>query len=174
MDASEITLTVDDREPESVFRRLRDRGFEVVSERLDFGDIAFVTPTTDRYVGIERKTWPDLLASVRRSQPEVTPRVTHLHYQVRGMLAKFDISIILLDGGFRPTEAGGLTVKGHDVAPGAVYQADNALLSVQQRGVIVAHCLDKERLGERVMKIVTWADKGEHRFGNGNKAFRSG
>ncbi len=167
MDAKEITLTVDDREPESIFRRLRDRGFIVVTERLDFADITFITPTTNRYVGIERKTWGDLLGSVRRSQPGSKPRVTHFHHQVRGMLAKFDISIVLLDGGFMPTIAGGINVKGRPVAPGAFYQADNALLSVQQRGIVLAHCLDSEALGERVMKIVSWCDKGQHLFGNG-------
>ena len=167
MDASEITLTVDCWEPEDVSRRIKDRGFPIEVERMDFGDISFHTPTTNRYVGIERKTWLDLLSSVRRRQPNVTPRVTHLHHQVRGMLAKFDISIILLDGGFRPTPAGGMFVNGRAIAPGAVYMADNALLSAQQLGITIAHCLDKEALGERLMKIITWADKGEHRFGNG-------
>ncbi len=171
MNTSKITLTVDDREPESVFRRLEDRGFNVIKERLNVGDIVVRTPNSDRLLGIERKTWGDLLASVRRNQKGQNPRVSHLHYQVREMLKAFDISILLLDGGFRPTPDGGIQLPdGREVAAGAFYQADNALLSIQQRGVVIAHCLDREALGERVLKLITWADKGSHTFGNGRKA----
>ncbi len=182
---SDITLTVDDREPPSIERLLLDYGFTVVCARMPVGDISFVTPTTERYVGIERKKWGDLIGSVRRMQHGVTPRVSHLHWQAKRMQQMFDISIILLDGLFRPAANGGLRLnsapiltpegglrlpQGRDVAPGAIYQADNALLSLQQRGILVAHCLDSEKLGERIMKIVTWADKGEHHFGNGQRS----
>ncbi len=40
MNTSKITLTVDDREPESVFRRLEDRGFNVIKERLNVIDFS--------------------------------------------------------------------------------------------------------------------------------------
>lgn len=152
--------SVDDREPPSTFRRLTDAGLVWEKKRLASGDIATplqraVGPATQ--VGIELKTWRDLIASLRRVNK--TDRKLRLFSEVDRMFRDYDMVVILVYGGlYLPGEG---TWRRSSSVPFSigVQQADNALLALQRQGVYVAHCPDPEALGVRVKYILQWFDK---------------
>ena len=148
--------------------------FEVV--RLSAGDLRF---TVGNYVvGVERKTWGDLIGACRQRQ---NGGMRFLQ-QVNRQLALYDISVVLMDGGYRVrdmedgvydkqgnveldtfgTNLGGITIwdrqnrEWRAVAPSGLYTADAALLRAQEMGAFVVHNPEPELLGPRVHYLVNY------------------
>lgn len=163
-------MLVDDREPPSVARRLEASGlFSAVNTiRLSVGDIAFtVDGPNSGTVRVERKTWSDLIHSIRRKQGSGTE--SHLSYQMRAMRGTLSIPVLLLDGCQELSAGGGLELPdGKIVSKGGFYHADNALLSIQHFGILLVHCLNSEELGLRLAHLGVWLGRSNHTFGNGS------
>lgn len=157
-----FTIELDDREPPSVRRRLDDTNlYDIKEHRLKTGDILFTV--NGRRVAIERKTWADLFGSVRKRQPGST--LSHFAHQIRRLREEFDLALVMIEGSFMPTADGGIRLPdGRTVAKGVFYQADNALMSVQDMGIRVFHVLDPEKLGVRLWHAIKWADRRTHKF----------
>lgn len=107
-----IELAVDDREPAKlrglVENRAREAKITTTTERLDAGDFAFVglgPGDVELYIGVERKTWSDLLASL----------VDHrARDQIRKMAETYDVRYLLIEGEAGTDDWGGFKYRSHN------------------------------------------------------------
>lgn len=170
---------VDDRQEDRTARLLEEEDYAVQIKHLIAGDVALLTPLG--LVGIERKTWRDLFHSVRhRNKLDNLPRLAS---QVRRMKELYDVVIILIDGPVESDLYGGIyigpppahtiweqlerpanRVTSRHVMSGALYEADNALLSLQLQGVLISHSPNYELIGKRIRHIDNWLRKKKRTF----------
>ena len=170
-----IPLRLDDREAPWVERRLDDAGHTYTRTRMVAGDIACVLPS-GLSLGIERKTWQDLIGACRQRQQGGMRFLK----QVQRLIAAYDIPVILMEGGYRiyktghsdigeldahGTVLGGLSIAGGTkVAPGGLYLADAALMRAQHMGAWVTHCPEPELFGDRIHYLVSYIAKHSEEF----------
>ena len=171
-----ILLKLDDREAAWVARRLEDAGHIFERQRMRVGDISCWLPS-GLTLGIERKTWQDLIGTCRQQQQGGNRFLK----QMDRLRNEYDIAILLLEGGYRiydpsrtrdigeldahGTSLGGLSIAGgRQVAPSGLYTADASILRAQAMGIFVAHAPEPELFGDRIHYLVSYMAKNGEDF----------
>ena len=96
-----MSLLLDDREDQALFTSLMRFGLPVQTVRLDFGDLA-IQSSGGLLIGYERKRLPDLIACMQDRRLS--------GYQLKGMREIYDRVEVVLEGIWRPAEAGEIEI----------------------------------------------------------------
>lgn len=149
VDLSKSGITVDKREP-AILREI----FSLESY-LEAGDYSWKTEY-GASVGIERKSLPDLISSIRRST---------LWSELRRLVEHYDLSILLIEWTMKLTETGG--VKSYstpeEIASISWDEIFNTLLSVQGIGIFVTYSRSEFHTPERLLALQAYFNKEEHK-----------
>lgn len=118
------SLVIDDREPpklrDLVANRCREQKIKPTEYRLPAGDFAFEGYGPDNevlYIGVERKTWSDVINSLADNR---------MRSQTRKMAAEYDVRYLLIEGEAGVNDYGGFLHRTHNgtmVSPTPAFQS---------------------------------------------------
>lgn len=102
MSLSRPPLLIDDREDDKLVRALTSYDVPLYRTRLEFGDACWEGsgPLGPCLVGFERKRLTDLISSMQNRRLQ--------GFQLIGMRQTYDFCFLIIEGMWRPTQAGGL------------------------------------------------------------------
>lgn len=150
-------IRVDDRVGSiELLPKLREYGIKVVSERLQYGDFAWLGngPLGRSNVAIERKRIHDLIDSI------TSKRLSG--HQLPGMATEYDYVYLLVEGLWRPGSSGELETRNGkwtaEHSSGLSYRAVNSFLNTLEvkAGVIVKRTWADVETAEVIVDLYRW------------------
>lgn len=153
-------ILIDSRQGSKEFKEIFTSNFEPTLCQLEFGDFAFTGngPDGPIFIGVERKTIPDLTHSVRSGRLQ--------SHQLPGMIKTFDRSYLLIEGITKPDEHGLITSligKGHWQSVANAFgekELQNLLVSLEEfAGIRVIHSSFQKDSAKKVQWLYQYWNK---------------